>query len=156
MKLLKALTAYFVCALFGATIMAVSLENSMSPANLKSPSQLRQLVSNLMSVCNVGIKNFSDEMAYLSAMNSSMEKMMYGMVVPATGGIDRDFVQMMTPHHQGAIDMAQIYLRFGDNEQLKRIAQEIIVDQLQEMSVMRLAIGEPPPLAPAPTQVGNN
>jgi uncharacterized protein (DUF305 family) len=95
-------------------------------------------------------------MAYLSAMNSSMEKMMYGMVAPATGGIDRDFVQMMTPHHQGAIDMAQIYLRFGNNEQLKRVAQEIIVDQLQEMSVMRLAIGEPPPLAPAPTQVGNN
>ncbi len=89
-------------------------------------------------------------------MNGSMERMMYDMVVSPTGVLDRDFVEMMTPHHQGAIDMAQIYLRFGDNEQLKRIAQEIIIDQLQEMNVMRLAIGEPPHSAPAPTQVGND
>ncbi len=33
--------------------------------------------------------------------------------------------------------MARIYLRFGNNEQLKCIAQEIIIDQLQEMNVMR-------------------
>lgn len=108
-----------------------------------------------MSVCNLGIEDFGDETAYLSAINNSMEKMMYDMVVPPTGGLDRDFVQMMMPHHQGAIDMAQIYLRFGTNEQLKRIAQEIIVDQQQEMNVMRLAIGDQPlPPAPAPTQAG--
>lgn len=157
MKFLGKLTAYLGCVLVGATIMAVSLEIWVPAASLKSPSQLRQLVSNLMSVCNIGIENFGSETAYLRTMNSAMEKMMYDMVVPPTGGLDRDFVEMMTPHHQGAINMAQIYLRFGDNEQLKRIAQEIIIDQLQEMSVMRLAIGDPPPASkPAPTQVGNN
>jgi hypothetical protein len=157
MKFLGKLTAYLGCVLFGATIMAVSLEIWVPAASLKSPSQFRQLVSNLMSVCNIGIENFGSETPYLRAMNNTMEKMMYDMVVPPTGGLDRDFVEMMTPHHQGAIDMAQIYLRFGDNEQLKRIAQEIIIDQLQEMSVMRLAIGDPPPAPePAPTQVGSN
>jgi uncharacterized protein (DUF305 family) len=46
----------------------------------------------------------------------------------------------MVPHHQGAIEMAQAELRYGHNEQLRRIAQEIIVDQTQEIAVMRQAI----------------
>ena len=48
---------------------------------------------------------------------------------------------MMIPHHQGAIDMARAELRYGHNEQLRRIAQEIIVDQQQEIAAMRLALG---------------
>ena len=60
---------------------------------------------------------------------------------------------MMTPHHQGAIDMAISELRYGKNEQLRRIAQEIIVDQMQEIAAMKLAIGEKvTDFAPAPTQ----
>jgi uncharacterized protein (DUF305 family) len=62
-----------------------------------------------------------------------------------SGDIDRDFVAAMTPHHQGAIEMAQAELRHGRNEQLRRIAQEIIVDQTQEIAVMRLALGERAP-----------
>ena len=72
-----------------------------------------------------------------------MDKMMNGMAVKPTGDVDRDFVAMMMPHHQGAIDMAVIELRYGKNEQLRRIAQEIIVDQMQEIDAMKLAIGEP-------------
>jgi hypothetical protein len=56
------------------------------------------------------------------------------------------------PHHQGAIDMAQAELRYGREAQLSRIAQEIIVDQIQQISLMRLAVGEPlPPSVPSPT-----
>ncbi|MBE1504653.1 hypothetical protein H4W29_001834 [Rhizobium viscosum] len=83
-----------------------------------------------------------------------MAKMMNDMAVRPTGDVNRDFVEMMIPHHQGAIDMAQTYLRYGGNEQLKRIAQEIIVDQQQEIAAMRLALGDPlPPSDPAPTQI---
>jgi len=50
-------------------------------------------------------------------------------------------------------DMAVIELRYGKNEQLRRIAQEIIVDQMQEIAAMKLAIGEPATdTTPAPTQ----
>jgi YVTN family beta-propeller protein len=60
---------------------------------------------------------------------------------------------MMIPHHQGAIDMAKAELRHGRNELLRRIAQEIIVDQQQEIAAMHLALGEAAPTgAPAPTQ----
>ncbi|MEZ5832509.1 MAG: DUF305 domain-containing protein, partial [Dongiaceae bacterium] len=76
--------------------------------------------------------------------------------VAPTGDVDRDFVMMMVPHHQGAIDMAMAELRYGTNEQLKRLAQEIIVTQQQEIAAMQLAIGAPlPPSAPAPTQPTN-
>lgn len=96
----------------------------------------------------------SDEAAYLIENDAAMAKMMNDMAVKPTGDVDRDFVAMMIPHHQGAIDMARAVLRYGRNEQLRRIAQEIIVDQLQEIAAMRLAVGEPlPPATAAPTQV---
>jgi len=66
--------------------------------------------------------------------------MMAAMAVKPTGDVDRDFVATMVPHHQGAIEMAQAQLRYGKNEQLRRIAQEIIVEQTQEIAAMRLAI----------------
>ncbi|QBR70599.1 DUF305 domain-containing protein [Beijerinckiaceae bacterium] len=93
------------------------------------------------------------EAAYLAENEAAMALMMKGMAVKPTGDIDRDFVAMMEPHHQGAIDMAQALLRYGTNEQLKRLAQEIIVTQQQEIAVMRLAIGEPlVPSMASPTQ----
>jgi uncharacterized protein (DUF305 family) len=94
-----------------------------------------------------------DESAFLKENEAAMTKMMNDMAAKPTGNIDRDFVAMMTPHHQGAIDMAVIELRYGKNEQLRRIAQEIIVDQMQEIDAMKLAIGEQVSTsAAAPTQ----
>lgn len=88
--------------------------------------------------------------AFWAENDAAMEKMMAGMVVKPSGDVDRDFAAMMIPHHQGAIDMAIAELRYGKNEQLRRIAQEIIVDQQQEIAAMHLALGEP---APAPQAV---
>src|SRR5580698_6022452 len=83
------------------------------------------------------------EALYLSQNNTAMNTMMANMAVKPTGDIDRDFVAMMTPHHQGAIDMAQAELAYGHSQLLARVAQGIIVEQLQEIAAMRLAIGEP-------------
>jgi hypothetical protein len=82
-----------------------------------------------------------------------MKKMMTGMAVKPSGNVDADFVAMVVPHHQGAIDMAIAVLRYGRNAQVRRRAQEIIVTQQQEIAAMRLAVGEPlPPPVPSPTQ----
>jgi Domain of unknown function (DUF305) len=94
-----------------------------------------------------------DENAFLAENEAAMSKMMSAMEAKPTGDVDRDFVAMMAPHHQGAIDMAVLELRYGKNEQLRRIAQEIIVSQMQEIAAMKLAIGEQVPASvPAPTQ----
>jgi uncharacterized protein (DUF305 family) len=90
---------------------------------------------------------------FVSRSNVAMDKMMTDMAVTPTGDIDHDFVAMMVPHHRGAIDMAQAELQYGRNTQLKTVAQEIIVDQMQEITLMRLALGEPQPQpVSSPTQ----
>ena len=92
------------------------------------------------------------ERAFLAGNAAAMDRMMKGMTVKPSGDVDSDFVNMMEPHHQGAIDMAVLELRYGKNEQLRRIAQEIIIDQQQEIDAMRLALGRKlPPSTPAPT-----
>lgn len=69
--------------------------------------------------------------------------MMSAMNVAPSGNADKDFVAAMVPHHQGAIDMAQSELRYGHNEQLRRIAEEIIVTQQQEITATRFALAQP-------------
>jgi uncharacterized protein (DUF305 family) len=95
------------------------------------------------------------EQAFVAENGKVMDRMMAAMAVRPAGDADRDFAAAMIPHHQGAIDMAVLELRYGRNEQLRRIAQEIIVDQQQEIAAMRLALGEAPPASTAaPTQPG--
>jgi Domain of unknown function (DUF305) len=94
------------------------------------------------------------EAPFLAENQAAMARMMAGMDIQPSGDVDRDFAAMMIPHHQGAIDMALAELRYGRNEQLRRIAQEIIVTQQQEIAAMRLALGEPlPPPAAALDQL---
>jgi uncharacterized protein (DUF305 family) len=92
--------------------------------------------------------DYSDEQPFLSENDAAMNKMMADMTVKPTGDVDRDFVAMMVPHHQGAVDMAKAELRYGHNEQLRRLAQEIVVTQQQEIAVMQRALGDKPAASP--------
>lgn len=57
-----------------------------------------------------------------------------------TGDPDHDFAAMMIPHHQGAVDMAKVELLYGKDPVLRRLAQEIIVTQEQEIEVMSMRL----------------
>jgi Domain of unknown function (DUF305) len=97
----------------------------------------------------------SEEQSFLSENGAAMNKMMAAMMIRPSGNVDRDFVEMMVPHHQGAIDMAQAELEYGHNEQLRRLAQQIVATQQHEIVVMRHALGAKlPPLTASPTQPG--
>jgi uncharacterized protein (DUF305 family) len=81
----------------------------------------------------------STDKTFVQLMGDAMSVMHKGMhTAPQTGDPDRDFVAMMIPHHQGAIDMAKVLLLYGKDEQLKRLAQEIIADQQNEVQLMQL------------------
>jgi hypothetical protein len=58
--------------------------------------------------------------------------------IAATSNADEDFVRLMLPHHQAAIEMAQTQLLCGKDPELRRVAQEIITDQQAEIDLMRL------------------
>jgi Domain of unknown function (DUF305) len=127
--------------IIGALVIAAGLTGAALTTNAQQPS-------------GSAAAQYPDEAPFLAENSAAMDKMMAGMDVKPTGDVDADFVAMMIPHHQGAIDMAVAELRYGKNEQLRRIAQEIIVDQQQEIAAMNLALGKPlPPSSAAPTQV---
>jgi Domain of unknown function (DUF305) len=95
----------------------------------------------------------STEAPFLAENQVAMDKMMAGMEIKSSGEVDYDFAAMMIAHHHGAIEMARAELRYGRNVQLRRIAQEIIVEQQQEIAAMRLALNQPlPPPIGAPDQ----
>ena len=76
---------------------------------------------------------------FMHAMNASMKHMDIDMAeAPMSGDIDHDFAAMMIPHHWGAVDMAKAELRYGKDPVMRRLAQEIIVDQESEIDAMQL------------------
>ena len=75
--------------------------------------------------------------SFAALMAQAMERMHKDMSIVPSGDPDRDFAAMMIPHHQGAVDMAKVELQFGKNPVLRRLAQGIIVEQLQEIEMMQ-------------------
>jgi uncharacterized protein (DUF305 family) len=75
------------------------------------------------------------------AAKASMQahkKMMDAMnAVHPTGDQDKDFVTMMIPHHQGAIDMAEVELKYGKDPEMKALSEKIIADQKKEIAQMQ-------------------
>jgi DUF305 family protein family protein len=80
---------------------------------------------------------------FQALMDEATARMHADMAVAPSGDPDVDFARMMIPHHQGAVDMALVELRFGRDERLRRLAQGIIVEQRQEIEVMRAALRGP-------------
>ncbi len=71
------------------------------------------------------------------AFDASMQKMMKAMMMKPTGNPDKDFVMMMMPHHQGAIDMAKVELQYGKDPMLRKLATGIVAAQEQEIAEMK-------------------
>ena len=76
--------------------------------------------------------------SFQEQIHSSMKKMDKEMMgAPMSGEPDRDFVTMMIPHHQGAIDMAKAILQNGKDRQIRAMAQKVITDQEREIKEMQ-------------------
>lgn len=73
------------------------------------------------------------EKAYRAA-NAKMHK---AMAIKYTGDADKDFVAGMIPHHQGAIDMAQVQLKYGKDPEIRKLAESVIRDQTREIAEMK-------------------
>ena len=139
----------------GSHVAAVAVGAIAAVAGLTYSTKSQSLTDYISAIC---AKSFGSapaaEAPYLAENVGAMTKMMIDMGIRPSGDVDTDFVAMMVPHHQGAIEMAQAELRYGRNEPLRRMAQEIIVTQLQEITAMRLSLGQAlPPSAPSPDQI---
>jgi hypothetical protein len=140
----------------GSHLAAIAVGAVAATAYLTVYSNSPQTLANYISaICAKSLGSApAAEAPYLAENVGAMTKMMIDMGIRPSGDVDGDFVAMMVPHHQGAVEMAQAELRYGKNEPLRRMAQEIIVTQLEEITAMRLSLGQPlPPSIPSPDQI---
>ena len=84
-----------------------------------------------------GVQSFVPLNPSVAAANEAMSKMMADMSKPYSGDADQDFVSHMIPHHQGAIDMAEIELKYGNDPKLKQLAGRVIAAQQREIAFMQ-------------------
>ncbi|MGY5778724.1 CopM family metallochaperone [Rhizobium sp. LEGMi135b] len=82
-------------------------------------------------------KPMGDQGASSKAYNDAMGKMHKDMMINYSGDADADFVRGMIPHHQGAIDMAKIELKYGKNPELRKLAEGVITAQEAEIKEMK-------------------
>ena len=131
------LTAFLAILITGSVIAANTLQNEHRHA-----------------VPEVGPPAFvaTRDRSFADLMNDAMKIMDDGMSrAPMKGDADHDFAAMMIPHHQGAVDMAKAELLYGKNPALRRLAQEIIVTQSSEITVMQAEMNRrPSPAHPKP------
>jgi uncharacterized protein (DUF305 family) len=108
---------------YGVLVLLILVCSIASPARQGLPSSQKEQ--------NVGAAGLE--------MEQAMEKMHAGMAsIKASGDDDADFVRLMLPHHQAALDMAKAELRYGRDPQMRRLAQEIVTDQQSEIELMQL------------------
>lgn len=75
--------------------------------------------------------------ASVQAFMEVNDRMHEGMMIEFTGNADVDFVRGMIPHHQGAIEMAEVVLKYGEDEAIRQLAEEIISAQKDEIEMMQ-------------------
>ena len=79
----------------------------------------------------------------IAAFRAANDKMHRDMAIAFTGDTDRDFAAAMIPHHEGAIEMARIQLRYGRDPAMRRLAEAVIREQEREIAELRAFLARP-------------
>jgi uncharacterized protein (DUF305 family) len=87
----------------------------------------------------------AQEPASTREYRAANDRMHRDMAIRFTGNADRDFAAGMIPHHQGAIDMANVVLRHGTDPEMRALAQAIILAQEAEIAQLRAFLARTPP-----------
>jgi len=117
-------------AIFGISLAVSATRGAPQNANLAIPGN---------QALQKSAANKSVDDPDWTELKSSMEKMHVAMMsMETSGNSDADFVRLMIPHHQAAIDMARTELLYGKDPQTRRLAQQIINAQQSEITLMKL------------------
>lgn len=127
------------CAI--GVVLAASVLTAEFPAASDSSLGATCKDTGAIPICNIA--SDASEPTFYSEMMNVNGRMHQTMEIVSSGNVEHDFIRMMIPHHQGAIDMALVLLKYGRDEKLKRLAQSIIVEQAQEIAYMRSLLDAP-------------
>ena len=109
----------------------------MAAAALAATPALAQMDHMKMDHMSKGKTDKGASTPSAKAFEAANMKMHKDMAITYSGNTDVDFVRGMIPHHQGAIDMAKIELRYGKDTQIRKLAEEIIKAQESEIAMMK-------------------
>ena len=82
----------------------------------------------------------ADEQQFLFDIDLAVSNISRSMLTMPADDIDRDFVNVMVPHHQGTIDMASAEIKYGHNDELRQLARRMVSQQKLEISSLRHAL----------------
>ena len=136
-KAFKAISVTFETSFIRKMLIALALVSLISTV----PVALAQDQTTIHRIGAVMASSDEQEFGLDSAL--ALGKMSLEMSADPTGDVDHDFVAMMVPHAQGAIDVARAELKYGHTENLRRLAQSIIAEREREISDMRGGVARP-------------
>ena len=126
------MTQFFKPTGLAVATLAVLAIGSPAPAQQATPAPMRPMPGMAMPMPSGGGTPAE------GTMMAAMDKMSKDMAAaPMTGDADKDFVAMMIPHHQGAIDMARFELANGKDPALRKLAQDVVAAQEKEIAEMK-------------------
>jgi uncharacterized protein (DUF305 family) len=130
--------AAVVATAFASFALAQGMQHGGPMKKDGMPMQGQQMPGMMQGMGSMGsMKPKGDNSPSSLALHGVNAKMHEAMDITYTGNADRDFVAGMIPHHQGAIDMAKVVLAFGKDPEVKKLAEDIIKAQEQEIAWMK-------------------
>jgi uncharacterized protein (DUF305 family) len=118
----------------GIVLSGMALEVNAQQASGTANDQMSMSAGKMDTPAPVG----SSLPASTQAFATNAAKMMKNMsALGYTGDTDADFVAHMIPHHQGAVDQAEVELKYGKDPQMRALAKNIIEAQKEEILFMK-------------------
>jgi uncharacterized protein (DUF305 family) len=118
----------------GIVLSGIALDASAQQASAMANGQMSMSAGKMETPAQAG----APLPASTQAFENNAAKMMKNMSAPGyTGDTDADFVAHMIPHHQGAVDQAEVELKYGEDPQMRALAKNIIKAQKKEIAFMK-------------------
>ena len=130
-------TTQLAIATLGAALLASGFALAQDTKMDRSKAQGSGSGSGAGSGAGSGSGSPAEMTPAMKAFKEANDKMHMGMMVQMTGDPDVDFIKGMMPHHQGAIDMANVQLKYGKDPDARKLAEDIIKAQNTEIAFMK-------------------